>query len=53
MPANALSTPKRALDICLKRLKSAKDQSEIRRLTDKLQRIVFHKQYRNAENGKP
>ena len=28
----------------------AKDESEVRRLTDELQRIVFHKQYRNAEN---
>src|ERR1035438_130596 len=50
-PANSrLSTSKQALHIRLKRLKNAKDESEIRRLTDELQRIVFHKQYRNAEN---
>jgi hypothetical protein len=45
-----LSTSKQALHLCLKRLKNAKDESEVRRLTDELQRIVFHKQYRNAEN---
>jgi hypothetical protein len=50
-PANSrLSTSKQALHLCLRRLKNAKDESEIRRLTDELQRIVFHKQYRNAEN---
>jgi hypothetical protein len=50
-PANSrLSTSKQALHIRLKRLKNAKDESEVRRLTDELQRIVFHKQYRNAEN---
>src|ERR1022692_1472730 len=50
-PANSrLSTSKQALHIRLKRLKNAKDESEIRRLTDELQRIVFHQQYRNAEN---
>jgi hypothetical protein len=45
-----LSTSKQALHICLKRLKSAQDGSQIRRLTDELQRIVFHRQYRTAEN---
>jgi hypothetical protein len=49
-PANSRSTSKQALHICLKRLKNAKDDNEIRRLTDELQRIVFNKQYRNAEN---
>jgi hypothetical protein len=38
-----LSTSKQALHICLKRLKFAKDESELRRLTGELQRIVFHK----------
>ena len=50
MLAHSLSGSKQALHNCLKRLKDAKDESEIRRLTDELQRIVFHKQYRNAEN---
>jgi hypothetical protein len=53
MPPNTFSNSKQALHICLKRLKTAKDESEIPRLTDKLQRIVFHKQYRNAENRNP
>jgi hypothetical protein len=41
---------KTALHRCLDRLKEATDSSEIRRLTVELQRIVFHKQYGNAEN---
>jgi hypothetical protein len=48
--SSGLSASKRALHLCLKRLKNAKDESEIRRLTEELQRIVFHRQYRNAEN---
>jgi hypothetical protein len=44
-----LDTSKKALHLCLKRLKKAKDESEIRRLTEELQRIVFHKQYGNAK----
>jgi hypothetical protein len=43
-------TSRAALHDCLDRLKAAKDDSEIRRLTEELQQIVFHKQYRNAEN---
>src|SRR4029077_2128723 len=43
-------TSKKALHLCLKRLKVAKDKAEIERLTEELQRIVFHKQYQNAEN---
>jgi len=50
-PATAgLDTSKKALHLCLKRIKNAKDDNEIRRLTEELQRIVFHKQYQNAEN---
>jgi hypothetical protein len=41
---------KKALHLCLKRIKQAKTESELRRLTQDLQRIVFHRQYRNAEN---
>jgi hypothetical protein len=43
-------TSKKALHLCLKRIKAAKDENELRRLTEELQRIVFHKQYQNAEN---
>ena len=42
------STSKKALHACLKRIKDAKD--ELRRLTEELQKIVFHRQYLNAEN---
>jgi len=45
-----LDISKKALHLCLKRLKTAEDQSEIKRLTEELQRLVFHKQYQNAEN---
>src|ERR1700678_225191 len=46
----AVDASKKALHLCLKRIKQAKTESEIRRLTEELQRIVFHTQYRNAEN---
>jgi predicted nucleic acid-binding Zn ribbon protein len=41
---------RKALHLCLKRIKNAKDENELRRLTEELQKIVFHKQYRNAED---
>jgi hypothetical protein len=50
IPAPVLDTSRKALHLCLKRLKMAKDQTEIERLTEELQRIVFHKQYQNAED---
>jgi hypothetical protein len=40
----------KARHLCLNRIKHAKDESEIRRLAEELQRIVFQRQYRNAEN---
>lgn len=43
-------TSKTALHLCLRRIKSAKDETELRRLTEELQRIVFHRQYQNSEN---
>jgi hypothetical protein len=46
----AIDTSRAALHRCLDRLKAATDSSEIRRLTMELQRVVFRKQYRNAEN---
>ena len=45
-----LDTSKKALHLCLKRIKDAKSENELRRLTEQLQKIVFHKQYQNAEN---
>jgi len=48
--ATILDTSKKALHLCLKRIKEAKDEKELRRLTEELQRIVFHKQYQNAED---
>jgi hypothetical protein len=45
-----LDTSKKALHLCLKRIKDAKNENELRRLTEELQEIVFHKQYQNAEN---
>ena len=46
----AAEASKAALHRCLGRLKAATDDTEIRRLTEELQRIVFHKQYRDAED---
>ena len=48
-PAPAvLDTSQEALHLCLKHIKEAKNESELRRLTEELQRIVFHRQYQNA-----
>jgi hypothetical protein len=47
----ALDTSKKALHTCLKRIKGAKNEKELRRLTEVLQSIVFHRQYKNAENS--
>jgi hypothetical protein len=41
---------KKALNLCLDRIKQAKNESELRRLTEELQKIVFRRQYRNASN---
>ena len=46
--APTLDTSRKALHLCLKRIKSATDENELHRLTEELQRIVFHKQYLNA-----
>ena len=43
-------TAKKALHVCLKRIKAAKNEDELRRLTEELQSIVFHRQYQNAED---
>ena len=50
-PARTIAgASKTALHLCLKRIKAATKDDEIRRLTQELQRIVFHSQYRNAED---
>ena len=46
----AIDTSQKALHLCLDRIKKTKDENELRRLTEELQRIVFHRQYQNAEN---
>jgi hypothetical protein len=43
-----LDASRKALHLCLEQIKEAKNESELRRLTEELQKIVFHKQYRNA-----
>ncbi|MGD0436810.1 MAG: hypothetical protein ABSB86_10115 [Bryobacteraceae bacterium] len=48
--APPVDTSKKALHLCLTRIKDAKNDDELRRLTEELQRIVFHRQYQNAEN---
>jgi hypothetical protein len=45
-----IDTSKKALHLCLKRIKEAKDEGELRRMTEELQRIVFHRQYQNGED---
>lgn len=37
-----VATSRKALHACLKRIKEAKDENDLRRLTEELQRIVFH-----------
>ena len=47
LPAIGDTSDRAALTL-LKRIKAAKDQTEIRQLTDQLQRVIFHKQYKNV-----
>ena len=47
--APSLDSSRKALHLCLKRIKTAKDETELHRLTEELQRLLFHKQYRDAE----
>ena len=44
-----LDTSKKALHLCLDRIKKTKNENELRHLTEELQKIVFHRQYQNAE----
>jgi hypothetical protein len=48
--ASPREASKMELHLCLDRIKAAKSESEIRRLTEDLQRIVFHRQYENAKD---
>jgi hypothetical protein len=43
-----LDASRKALHLCLEQIKEAKNESDLRRLTEELQKIVFHKQYQNA-----
>jgi hypothetical protein len=43
--AAVLDTSEKALHLCLKRIKDAKNENEVHRLTQEIQRIVFHRQY--------
>lgn len=43
-------TSKKALHLCLRRIKEANSESDLRRLTQELQQILFHRQYRNAQD---
>lgn len=43
-----LDTSDRALTTLLMRLRTTTDLAEIRRLSDQIERAVFHKQFRNA-----
>ncbi|MGD0001540.1 MAG: hypothetical protein ABSE21_15695 [Bryobacteraceae bacterium] len=43
-----LDASRKALHLCLEQIKAANNENELRRLTEELQKIVFHKQYQNA-----
>src|SRR5215831_17427990 len=45
---STMDTSDNAVLALLKRIKEAKDQNEIRQLSDQLERVIFHKQYANA-----
>jgi hypothetical protein len=47
--APVIDTSKKALSACLKRIKETKDENELLRLSEQLQRIVFRRQYQNAK----
>jgi hypothetical protein len=52
MDIRTFGTSQEALHLCLDRIKKAKDENELRRLTEDLQRIVFHQQCRNAARAR-
>jgi len=44
-------TSDQAVLALLKRIKAANNATEIRRLSDQLERVIFHKQYESAQHG--
>jgi hypothetical protein len=48
--APSADASKKALHLCLKRIRAAKDETELRILTEELQKILFRKQYQNAKD---
>jgi len=44
----SIDTSDYALLALLKRLKATNDPSEIRQLSDQLERVIFHKQFQNG-----
>jgi hypothetical protein len=47
-PVNPIDTSDNALVKLLNRLETTVDPSEIRQLSDQIERVVFHKQFMNA-----
>ena len=47
-PAICTDTSDKAVLVLLKRLKRSNDQDEVRQLSDQLERVIFHKQYKNS-----
>ena len=45
---STIKTSDNAVLALLKRLKALDDPNEVRRLSDQLERLIFHKQYENA-----
>jgi len=45
---STIDTSDKVVLTLLKRIKAANDANEIRRLSDQLERVIFHKQYANA-----
>jgi hypothetical protein len=45
---SSMSADDHAVLALLKRLKSTSDPKEVRRLSDQLERVIFHKQFQNA-----
>jgi len=47
-PASAIDTSDKALHALLKRIKTTDSPAELRRLSDQLERVIFHTQFENA-----
>jgi hypothetical protein len=45
---SAIGTSDRALLALLKRLKTASDATELKQLSTQIERVIFHKQFKNA-----